>query len=135
MPRTLIHLMRFILPLLFAWSLAARVGADEFSLPLVEERVDGVVLVHAADSDSVRVVFLRNGKIVADRWLSDEMRWLTLPDDPGGFALAWSDCGIAERVVRFRAIAVLVFDHDPLADDGGPWWGWNRRMTDLKPPP
>lgn len=135
MRRILTHALRLCLPLLCAWSLTATVRADGFALPLVEERVDVVALVHSADCESVRVVFLRNGRIVADRWLSDEMRWLALSDDPAGFALSWSDCGIAERVVRFRAIAVLVFDRDPLADDGGPWWGWNRRMTDLKPPP
>lgn len=109
--------------------------AADHSLPLVEERVDAIALIHTAESESVRVVFIRHGRILAERWLSDEMRWLHLSDDPGSFALAWTDFGVAERVVRFQTVSILVFERDPLADDGGPWWGWNRRMTDLKAPP
>lgn len=97
--------------------------------PTVVEAYDTVAIVHAEQYDSQRVFFIRAGKVIADRFLADDMHVTAQGPE---FVLEWED-RTCHRRIHFRAVILTHISHH--ADDSGEWWAQQRRMTDLKEPP
>ncbi len=107
----------------------------EDSLPLVEEHYDEVWLVHedtsSRDWHLSRAYFIRQGRVVADRALHDEMHWTTTSS--GQFQLSWEDYGQCQRMITFDSLVDLPHVASSVGQHGHQaWWCMNRRMTDLK---
>lgn len=115
------------------------VAADEDeALPLVEETYEAVWMVHERSEsrswEVSRLYFIRQGRVIADRIVCDDMLWST---EAGQFVLCWNDYGNCQRVVRTRTLKEVSVDLDDLdarSSDSAPWWGMGRRMTDLEAP-
>lgn len=115
------------------------VAAEEDEpLPLVEETYEAVWLVHERSEsrswEVSRLYFIRQGRVIADRIVCDDMLWST---EAGQFVLCWNDYGNCQRVVRTRTLKEVSVDLDDLdarSSDSAPWWGMGRRMTDLEAP-
>lgn len=129
-------------PLILLATLAALTlrAAAEAPSPLVVERYDAMIVVHELASEQRnweihRVYFIRDGKIIADRILTEDM----LPSTDGpDFVLFWNDYGSCHRLVRSRVHIEFTVEQSTDFDSRGeavPWWGMFRRMTDLAPPP
>lgn len=107
---------------------------------LVEERYDEISVVHKLATDQRnwevhRVYFYRNGRVIADRILTEDMNWSRRGAD---FVLFWNDYGSCHRVVRAKCLSEITIERASDYDSRGeaiPWWGMGRRMTDLQAPP
>lgn len=125
--------------LLLAALLCLPANADEDEpLPLVHEAYDAVVVVHERSESRAwevsRVYFLRQGRVIADRILCEDMLWSSAD---GRFLLVWNDYGNCQRVISTRAVTELQLELDEAdgkSNDSAPWWGMGRRMTDLRAP-
>lgn len=127
----------FTVGLLALSGLAVRADEDE-PLPLVHEAYDAVVVVHERSESRAwevsRVYFLRQGRVIADRILCEDMLWSAAD---GRFLLVWNDYGNCQRVITTRAVTEVQLeldDADGKSNDSAPWWGMARRMTDLRAP-
>jgi len=106
--------------------------AQGSNLPVIQESVDEIVILQTVDNEYARVVFIRDGSVLATRLLLDDMLWTT---DSEKFVLVWQDYSTAERVVEASKFSVVVTATDPTqADRCGPWWCMFRNMRDLKQP-
>lgn len=106
--------------------------ADERGLPLVEESVDELMIITTEGCDYSRIVFIRNGSILATRLMADDMLWVT---DKDGFMLIWQDYWTAKRVVHTPKISQYTLQADPTQEgQDGLWWCMFRNMRDLKQP-
>jgi len=120
---------RFSLAIALLLALAAPSWADQ----IVIEHYDCVLLVNQADSESIRLVFFRDGQIMATRFAHDEMLWGVSGSD---FVLIWDDWGGPRRAIYFTTLATLVVKgDDPYADGGGEWHCMQRNMRNLKDAP
>lgn len=127
-----------LLALAATFSGRAAVADEEESLPLVQETYEAVWMVHERSEsrswEVSRLYFIRQGRVIADRIVCDDMLWST---EAGQFVLCWNDYGNCQRVVRTRTLKEVSVDLDDLdarSSDTAPWWGMGRRMTDLEAP-
>lgn len=123
-----------ILALLWAVPCAA---GNQFVL--VEERYSALVITHELASpyrnwEVHRVFFVRGTKVIADRVLTEDM---LLSAERGEFVLFWNDYGSCHRLVRSPVLLEVTIKPPDREEKGDaiPWWGMQRRMTDLAPPP
>lgn len=120
-----------------SWSSDAQ--ASEVPSPLVTERYDELWVVHELATDQRnwevhRVYFIRKGRVIADRILTEDMLW---SNQEGDFVLFWNDYGSCHRLVRTKNVREMTVEHESDYDSRGeavPWWGMGRRMTDLEAP-
>lgn len=125
--------------LVLALALSAPSAAGELS-PLVAERYDALLVVHELASEQRnwevhRVYFIRGGRIIADRILTEDMLWST---DGRDIVLFWNDYGSCHRLIRTNVVCEISVQPAGEYDSRGeamPWWGMGRRMTDLEAPP
>lgn len=123
-------------PTIFALSLfvalSSRSRADERGLPLVQEEVDEICNIQTVGCDHSRVVFVRNGAVLATRLMVDDMLWVSHGDR---FQLIWQDYWTAERVVEAKKLSMWTVAADPTQEgQDGLWWCMFRNMRDLKQP-
>lgn len=131
---------RWFLAAVLALCLGPSLSAAETPSPLVVERYDALMVVHELASEQRnwevhRVYFLRKGRVIADRILTEDMLWSM---DGADFVLFWNDYGSCHRLVRCGRVRELSIEQDGDYDSRGevaPWWGMGRRMTDLEAPP
>ena len=102
-------------------------------LPVVQEAVDEICIIQTVGCDHCRVVFVRNGSVLATRLMTDDMLWVSHGDR---FQLIWQDYWTAERVVETTRVSAWTVEED-LTQDGqdGLWWCMFRNMRDLRAPP
>jgi hypothetical protein len=114
--------------------------AGDFPSPLVSERYDELWVVHELATEQRnwevhRVYFIRKGRVIADRILTEDMLWSS---QEGDFVLFWNDYGSCHRLIRTKHVREMTVEQPGAYDSRGeaaPWWGMNRRMTDLEAPP
>jgi len=114
--------------------------ANDTLSPLVKESYDELMIVHELATDQRnwevhRVYFVRKGRVIADRILTEDMNWST--NSNGEFQLFWNDYGSCHRLVTTKLVSEQTVEHDSDYDTRGeavPWWGMGRRMTDLEAP-
>lgn len=112
--------------------LPALCSADEGGLPVIEESVDEIQFVYTPNSDNARVVFWRNGSVLATRLYVPEM---VISMENGQFVLIWQDYWTAERRVSTPNLFISFLEEDPTQQgQNGPWWCMFRNMRDLKQP-
>lgn len=118
---------------LLAISIAAQCDpSDEPSLPLVYEQVDQIWFVTLPSSEHTTVVFIKNSKVLATRYHNDEMLLVAVGCN---WQLVFRDYWQCERVVECSEVRSAVLSPLQPADDGQPWFGQGRIMTDLRAPP
>ena len=106
--------------------------AEERGLPLVEETVDEIAYVQTAGCDHLRVVFIKNGQVLATRLYVDDMISINID---GEHTLVWQDYWTAERVVHAKKYSSWYVKADPTQEgQDGLWWCMFRNMKDLKQP-
>jgi|GEM_PF-5790727 len=121
-----------ILALSLFVALSSRSRADERGLPLVQEEVDEICIIQTVGCDHCRVVFVRNGAVLATRLMVDDMLWVSHGDR---FQLIWQDYWTAERVVEAKKLSMWTVAADPTQEgQDGLWWCMFRNMRDLKQP-
>lgn len=101
--------------------------------PLVEETYDSLWIIHEINEryEITRVYFIRDGKALAERLVTDEM---SVQIDGINFRLEWVDYWQATRVVSAPCIHERYVETEAAENDTGPWWAMGRRMTDLAAP-
>jgi hypothetical protein len=121
-----------VIALTLFFALSSRSRADERGLPLVQEEVDEICIIQTVGCDHCRVVFVRNGSVLATRLMVDDMLWVSQGDH---FLLIWQDYWTAERVVQAKKLSMWTLAEDPTQEgQDGLWWCMFRNMRDLKQP-
>jgi hypothetical protein len=107
--------------------------AEDRGLPVIEEHVDEIWLIRVEGNDYGRIVFIRDGNVLATRLLLDEMIWTVSSD--AKIQLMWRDYWTAERIVTTDNFATVILPFDPTqAEQRGQWWCMWRNMRDLRQP-
>lgn len=103
--------------------------------PIVVATYDGLVVVQtrslAQDFDSNTVYFFRDGRLIAERCVTDDMQ-VTHRD--GEFFLAWPDYEGArvDRLIRVRWIVTVEVVVESHSSEQLAWWDQRVRRTNLE---
>ena len=99
--------------------------------PVVIEHYDEIMLATPENPHySIQVWFIRDGRVIAARHLSDEMLFVGSGD---GFSLSFHDYWRCDRYITCGKLSI---QPTVLMDEGSmEWWAGARVMTDLKEPP
>jgi hypothetical protein len=115
------------------------VKSEDRGLPVIEEHVNEIWIIRTQDQDTGnvseygRVVFIREGNVLATRLLLDEMVWAI--NSEAKIQLSWRDYWTAERIVTTDEFADIILPYDPTqVEQRGQWWCMWRNMRDLKCP-
>jgi hypothetical protein len=100
-------------------------------LPIVEEAYDEVCIMSISNQEFVKILFVRDGRLMATRIYSEDMVFGVRGDK---FLLEWDDYHSCRRIIEFQSLAIMSMPEDPTVANG-PWWDMARRMVDLKEPP
>lgn len=128
---------RFSLAFALLLALAAPSWADERGLPLVVEHYDDLIILVEYEPDQSpayencttrRVVFARGNRLVASRYLSEDMLWHFCHEP----YLEWSDHD-CHRIVRYERLGVVIRPRGQ--EESMTWFDWRVPMTDLQAPP
>lgn len=106
--------------------------ASERGLPHIEETVDEIIYMQTVGCDHIRIVFIRDNKVLATRLQVEDM----IRSHRGEmFCLEWEDYWTAERAVWTKKITHMTVENDPTQEGQDClWWQMQRVMTDLKQP-
>jgi hypothetical protein len=130
MKKLVLSLATFLLLFL---SSTASFSEEDRGLPVIEEHVDEIYIIYTEGNDYGRVVFIREGNVLATRLLLDEMIWGVSLDSK--VQLMWRDYWTAERIVTTDILSTIVLPYDPTqVEQRGQWWCMWRNMRDLKQP-
>ena len=116
--------------------MAVNARADECPPPpAVIAAYDGLVFVQcrslSQDVDSNTVYFFRDGRLIAERCVTDDMQ---VTADGGEFFLAWPDYEGArvDRLIRVRRIVAVEVVVESHSSEQLAWWDQRVRRTNLE---
>lgn len=127
--------MQYVYALSFCLACCEGEGPWTGNLPIVVETYDELWEVRCSNLQT-EVIFFRDGKEIASRWMSPACDGSTLNQIGDEFVLEWDDYNSVRRVVKARTWKCFIIEPKILFQDEvpTPWWGMGRAMQNLKEP-